>query len=192
MIICVCRAARREVPRASSARHCAIRAQKAGITHGPRAARPTPGNGLERDVVPEGLDARNSRLIVGKPMNIEIFSDVACPWCFIGKRRLDRALAAAGVNARLRFRAFQLQPGLPADGVPAESFFERKFGGSERVHTLFDRITALGRAEGIAFAFGKLARRIRSSHIASSPSRARLSKGKPRSKRCSAVTSSKA
>src|SRR5450432_455481 len=88
-------------------------------------------------------------------MYIEIFSDVACPWCFIGKRRLGRALAAAGVKARLRFRAFQLQPGLPAEGVPAEPFFERKFGGKERVRALFQRIAELGRAEGIAFDFSK-------------------------------------
>jgi predicted DsbA family dithiol-disulfide isomerase len=91
-------------------------------------------------------------------MNIEIFSDVACPWCFIGKRRLDRALAAANVRARLGFCAFQLQPGLPADGVPAQEFFERKFGGAERVRVLFDRITRLGREEGIAFAFEKQTR----------------------------------
>jgi predicted DsbA family dithiol-disulfide isomerase len=88
-------------------------------------------------------------------MNIEIFSDVACPWCFIGWRRLSRALAAAGVKARLLFRAFQLQPGLPAEGVPAEAFFERKFGGRERVRALFDRIALVGREEGIAFDFAK-------------------------------------
>ncbi|HTA92763.1 MAG TPA: DsbA family oxidoreductase [Polyangiaceae bacterium] len=88
-------------------------------------------------------------------MNIEIFSDLACPWCFIGKRRLERALTSASVNARLRFRAFQLQPGLPAEGALAESFFERKFGGKERVHALFERLTELGRREGIAFDFAK-------------------------------------
>ncbi len=86
-------------------------------------------------------------------MKIEIFSDIACPWCFIGKRRLERALALAGVRAELTFRAFQLQPGLPAEGVPAAAFFERKFGGRERVQSIFERVTEVGRAEGIAFDF---------------------------------------
>jgi predicted DsbA family dithiol-disulfide isomerase len=88
-------------------------------------------------------------------MNIEIFSDVACHWCFIGKRRLERALASAGAEARLSFRAYQLQPGLPVEGVPAEAFFERKFGGRERMRAIFDRVTDAGREEGIAFDFAK-------------------------------------
>jgi len=88
-------------------------------------------------------------------MKVEIFSDIACPWCFIGKRRLERALAASGAPAELRFRAYQLQPGLPAEGVPAVEFFERKFGGKERVRGIFERVTQLGREEGIAFDFHK-------------------------------------
>ena len=88
-------------------------------------------------------------------MRIEIFSDIACPWCFIGKRRLERALANSGAQAELNFRAFQLQPGLPAEGVPAAGFFERKFGGKERVRGIFGRVTQVGRDEGIAFDFDK-------------------------------------
>ena len=86
-------------------------------------------------------------------MKVEIFSDIACPWCFIGKRRLERALALAGASAELTFRAFQTQPGLPAEGVPATAFFERKFGGRERAQRIFDRVAEAGRAEGIAFDF---------------------------------------
>jgi len=88
-------------------------------------------------------------------MKIEIFSDIACPWCFIGQRRLERALADVGVNAELSFRAFQLQPGLPPEGVAAEGFFERKFGGKERVRAIFERVTDVGRAVGIQFDFYK-------------------------------------
>ncbi|MEI9952370.1 MAG: DsbA family oxidoreductase [Pseudomonadota bacterium] len=88
-------------------------------------------------------------------MKIEIFSDIACPWCFIGKRRLERALLNSGTSAQLSFRAFQLQPGLPADGVPAEAFFERKFGGKERVRGIFERVTEVGRADGIHFDFDR-------------------------------------
>jgi predicted DsbA family dithiol-disulfide isomerase len=86
-------------------------------------------------------------------MKIEIFSDVACPWCFIGKRRLERALKAAGIRPELQYRAFQLQPGLPADGVPAADFFARKFGGKERMLGIFERVVQVGREEGIAFDF---------------------------------------
>jgi predicted DsbA family dithiol-disulfide isomerase len=86
-------------------------------------------------------------------MKIEIFSDVACPWCFIGQRRLQRALKLAGVQAELRFRAFQLQPGLPPAGVPAQEFFARKFGSRERMNGIFERVTQVGREEGIAFDF---------------------------------------
>ena len=86
-------------------------------------------------------------------MKIEIFSDVACPWCFIGKRRLERALASAGMTAELVFHAFQLQPGLPPEGVPAEEFFARKFGGKERMQGIFERVVQVGREEGIAFDF---------------------------------------
>jgi predicted DsbA family dithiol-disulfide isomerase len=91
-------------------------------------------------------------------MKIEIFADIACPWCFIGKRRLGRALLGSGVQAELGFHAFQLQPGLPPVGVPAAAFFERKFGGHERVRAIFARVTDVGRAEGIAFDFDKLQR----------------------------------
>jgi len=88
-------------------------------------------------------------------MKIEIFSDIACPWCFIGQRRLERALLDSNARAELSFRAFQLQPGLPADGVPADAFFERKFGGSERARSFFERVTEAGRAVGIEFDFSK-------------------------------------
>jgi predicted DsbA family dithiol-disulfide isomerase len=86
-------------------------------------------------------------------MKIEIFSDVACPWCFIGTRRLERALKAAGVVAEVRYRAFQLQPGLPAEGAPAQEFFSRKFGSRDRMQGIFERVTQLGRQDGIAFDF---------------------------------------
>jgi predicted DsbA family dithiol-disulfide isomerase len=86
-------------------------------------------------------------------MKIEIFSDIACPWCFIGTRRLARALDAAGIQPELRFRAFQLQPGLPAEGVPAADFFVRKFGGADRMRGIFERVVQVGREEGIAFDF---------------------------------------
>ena len=62
-------------------------------------------------------------------MRIEIFSDLVCPWCYIGKRRLDAALAGpAGDGVELVWRAYQLYPGLPADGMARDEFMKLRFG----------------------------------------------------------------
>lgn len=90
-------------------------------------------------------------------MKLEVFSDIACPWCFIGKRRLARALAQAP-HVETTWRAYLLQPALPADGVPAEPFFVEKFGGVRGMEAAFERVTAVGRSEGIAFNFGAMKR----------------------------------
>jgi predicted DsbA family dithiol-disulfide isomerase len=64
-----------------------------------------------------------------------------------------QVVGITGVVPEVRYRAFQLQPGLPAEGVPAQEFFSRKFGSRDRVQGIFERLTALGRQEGIAFDF---------------------------------------
>jgi predicted DsbA family dithiol-disulfide isomerase len=64
-------------------------------------------------------------------------------------------LLDSGASAEPCFRAFQLQPALPAEGVPAEAFFERKFGGKQRVQSIFERLSEAGRAVGIRFDFQK-------------------------------------
>jgi len=65
-------------------------------------------------------------------MLIEIFSDVVCPWCYIGKRRLDQALAQMPESDfEIRWRAFQLYPMLPAEGVPRDVFMQARFGSAD-------------------------------------------------------------
>jgi predicted DsbA family dithiol-disulfide isomerase len=92
-------------------------------------------------------------------VNIEIFSDPICPWCFIGKRRLERALALAGGDGvDLVGRAFQLNPTMPAGGMDRRAYLETKFGGGERARQVYEAIRREGVAEGIAFQFGKIAR----------------------------------
>ena len=88
--------------------------------------------------------------------SIEVFSDVACPWCFIGKRRLEAALAGLPTPKRppIRWRAFQLQPDAPTralDAAASRTFFESKFGGAARVRAIFDHVSAIGREVGIQF-----------------------------------------
>lgn len=92
-------------------------------------------------------------------MKLDIFSDTICPWCFIGKRRLERALAVRPQrNLTIRWRTFQLNPTMPPEGMDRRYYFEAKFGGAERAWRIYDAISAAGAAEGIAFAFDRIRR----------------------------------
>ena len=66
-------------------------------------------------------------------MQIEIYSDVVCPWCFIGKRRLEQALEIAGYvqQAHIAWRPFQLNPTMPKEGMDRRVYLDAKFGGAE-------------------------------------------------------------
>jgi predicted DsbA family dithiol-disulfide isomerase len=90
---------------------------------------------------------------------IEVFADVVCPWCYIGEKRLERALARRpGLEVTRRWRPFQLQPLLPAAGLPWSDFVRSKFGGFERAKPAFDRVTAVGATVGVTFDFDRIAR----------------------------------
>ncbi len=92
-------------------------------------------------------------------MNIDIFSDTVCPWCYIGKRRLERALAGRPeVNPTIRWRAFQLNPQMPQEGMDRQRYLALKFGGASRAKELYDTIFRVGESEGIAFQFDAIAR----------------------------------
>lgn len=85
---------------------------------------------------------------------IDIFSDVVCPWCFIGKRRLTAATAALpSIMTDVRWRAFELHPYIPTDGFDARSFFNKKFGGVRETERAFAHVVRIGAEEGIAFNF---------------------------------------
>lgn len=86
-------------------------------------------------------------------MEIDLFADIACPWCYIGERRLRRAVEQAGVDAKVRWRPFQLQPDLPVGGVPWREFVDHRFGGWERARGMFANVAAAGAADGIRFDF---------------------------------------
>lgn len=83
------------------------------------------------------------------PLQIEVYSDVACPWCWVGETRLERALAAfpAGVEVEVVFRPFQLDPDAPAEAVPMLDYLERRFGANARV--MVGRVAEQARAEGL-------------------------------------------
>ena len=95
-----------------------------------------------------------------KPLVIEVASDVICPWCYIGKRRLEKALALLDgeVQPEIRWLPFQLNPGMPKEGVAREEYRKAKFGSLERSRGLDARVAAEGRGEGIDFAFDRMQR----------------------------------
>jgi predicted DsbA family dithiol-disulfide isomerase len=95
-------------------------------------------------------------------LSIDVVSDVVCPWCFIGKRRLEGALALyakAHPDApapQVTWRPFQLNPGMPDEGMPRAEYVQRKFG--DRGGAVYDRVSGVGREVGIPFAFDRIAR----------------------------------
>jgi len=93
-------------------------------------------------------------------MKIEIVSDVVCPWCYIGKRRLEKALAVVGGDGRpeVTWLPFQLNPGMPPEGMPRAEYRKAKFGSLERSRALDARVIAEGKSEGIEFAFDRIER----------------------------------
>ncbi|MEZ5120555.1 MAG: DsbA family oxidoreductase [Solirubrobacterales bacterium] len=90
------------------------------------------------------------------PVTLDVWSDLVCPWCYIGKRRLAAALAQeAPGSVHVRWHAFQLQPDLPVEGVDAKRYFAAKFGGEERVRAIHDRVSAVARDVGLELRFDR-------------------------------------
>ena len=87
-------------------------------------------------------------------ITVDVVSDVVCPWCFIGQKRLDKAIAAVGdIDVHVRWRPFQLDPTIPPEGKDRRDYMLDKFGSEERIREIHARIEPLGEAEGIDFAF---------------------------------------
>jgi predicted DsbA family dithiol-disulfide isomerase len=92
-------------------------------------------------------------------MYLDVFSDTICPWCYVGKRRLERALKARPMpGLRVRWRAFQLNPNMPAEGMDRRAYIEAKFGGPERARAIYETVRTAGAGEGIDFAFDRIQR----------------------------------
>lgn len=107
--------------------------------------------------------ARMSATSAARVLNVDVVSDVVCPWCFIGKRRLATALAnlaaeQPGLDLRVNWHPFQLNPDLPPEGVDRRSYLEDKFGGPARAAQIYDRVRAAGSTVDIPFAFDRIER----------------------------------
>jgi len=92
-------------------------------------------------------------------MKIEVYSDMVCPWCRIGKKNMNDAVTAwheqTGQTIEVSYHAYQLDPTLPPDGLPFNSVMEKKMGGAERLRPMLQRVTDAGAAVGVTFRFDK-------------------------------------
>jgi predicted DsbA family dithiol-disulfide isomerase len=97
---------------------------------------------------------------LAQALDIAIVSDVICPWCYVGKRRFENALASIGAASRVRvtWHPFELNPQMPKGGMERREYRMRKFGSLERSHQLDAQIAAAGAREGIAFRFDRVTR----------------------------------
>tara|TARA_R110001599_G_scaffold51113_6_gene143712 strand:+ start:34 stop:699 length:666 start_codon:yes stop_codon:yes gene_type:complete len=87
------------------------------------------------------------------PWTIDVVSDVVCPWCYIGKRKLEAALEQARLaglgEPEVRWHPFQLNPDMPPEGISRKQYLEDKFGGPQRAAEIYARVKAAGKAAGL-------------------------------------------
>jgi predicted DsbA family dithiol-disulfide isomerase len=92
-----------------------------------------------------------------KMIRVDVFSDIACPFCYIGDTRLERVLEAhPDLEMQWVWHPFQLQPDLPERGIPWETFSVQKFGGPEARRSAFKHVIQAGASEGINFDFERM------------------------------------
>ncbi len=87
-------------------------------------------------------------------LTVDVVSDVVCPWCYVGLKRLDKAVAAVPeLDVAIHWRPYQLDATVPAAGMDRKAYMLAKFGSEQRIDEIHARIEPIGAAEGIAFAF---------------------------------------
>jgi len=92
-----------------------------------------------------------------KRVVIDVVSDVVCPWCYVGKHRLEAALALRpDVETEIHWRPYFLDPRVPREGMARVDYLSRKFGSDERIRPAHERLSRLGREEGIEFRFERI------------------------------------
>ena len=91
-------------------------------------------------------------------LQVDIIADLVCPWCYLGKRRLDDALLAVGGPSTVSWYPFQLNPAMPEAGMDVEEYLASKFGNPAELKPALDKLTEVGKSEGINFRFDKVSR----------------------------------
>lgn len=94
-----------------------------------------------------------------QPVRIDVVSDVVCPWCFIGKHRLEKALALRpDIPVEVHWRPYFLNEWIPREGISREQYLTTKFGSPERYKGIAQRVTAAAAEEGLVYASDKMTR----------------------------------
>jgi len=94
-----------------------------------------------------------------RPVHIDVVSDVVCPWCFIGKHRLEKAIELTpDIPVEVRWRPYFLNDWIPREGISREQYLTTKFGSSERYKGIAQRVAAAASAEGLIYAIDKISR----------------------------------
>jgi predicted DsbA family dithiol-disulfide isomerase len=93
-----------------------------------------------------------------QPLTIDVVSDVVCPWCYLGEKRLDKALGQTPEPAVIRWRPYQLDPAIPEGGLDRREYMEKKFGKSGRLKEIHDHLVRLGAEVGLEFHFDRITR----------------------------------
>jgi predicted DsbA family dithiol-disulfide isomerase len=92
-------------------------------------------------------------------VRVDVVSDVVCPWCFIGKRRLEMALALVpDIGVDINFRPYFLNPWIPREGIDRQTYLETKFGSAERYAVIAERVAAAAALDGLVYASDKISR----------------------------------
>ena len=91
-------------------------------------------------------------------VTVDVVSDVVCPWCYVGKRRLEAAVAAEGGAVAIHWRPFQLDPTLPPLGVERQAYMAKKFGDAAKLDAIHAHLITMGAEVGIPFAFERITR----------------------------------
>ncbi|TAK47127.1 MAG: DsbA family oxidoreductase [Xanthobacteraceae bacterium] len=93
------------------------------------------------------------------PLAIDVISDVVCPWCYIGKRRLEKALALVpDLAIEVRWRPYFLNPWIPREGIDRATYLTTKFGSVEHYHQMAPRVAAAAAAEGLTYDYLRISR----------------------------------
>ena len=96
---------------------------------------------------------------MSKPVRIDVVSDVVCPWCFIGKKRLEQAVAITpDIPVEVHFRPYFLNDWVPLEGMPREQYLTAKFGSPESYKDIAQRVTAAAASEGLVYASDRINR----------------------------------
>jgi predicted DsbA family dithiol-disulfide isomerase len=96
---------------------------------------------------------------MAEPLPIDVVSDVVCPWCFIGKRRLEKALALRpDIPVAITWRPYFLNEWVPREGISRDEYLTTKFGSPERYKSIAGRVAAAAAAEGLAYNVDRIAR----------------------------------